>query len=429
MNEPLKPLEELLNFGENDDTDKEVDRLLRKIDRTIFRQVNEVIHHPVFREYEKAWRELYYLSQSVPECEQLRLEFLSEPIKRFVDDVLEAEDVSQTSLFQILFRYADSCPITIVVIQRDIGREAKDIDLLSRLAEIGQATQTMIMLNASHNLFGISSYPNFDKIPNLRGLFEGPEYIKWNQWRKRDESRQTVICAVGLALRQPYHKDDNGGLPGFVEEKWRGGGLPILWGSAAMAMARNMVDSFIENGEFLKLCDKNRNVGITSANGLSDAAPERYLEVMLSKERILDLTLNGIAALSWPNECPAPRFLSAQTALQCRTFNSKDLTVQYMAYSKMSWTLMANRICNAIRFIWMRDGLDVESTKIRIQNWLESNTGKDDSLDNSLFSNATIQLTNSPDYPHWWLAHLEVMPAREWGGIETPLHVDLWLPV
>ena len=416
---------------------EETERTIQEMDRRIQRQLNAIIHHAKFWALEKAWRELAYLVDQIPDEADVEVRVLSAGMPETRDDFLNASGLSATALARNLsaaVNAPDESPYSALVMLYETDRSAEYLTFLSRAAMLGSTFHTPLITAAASKFLGATSFAAVDRIKDLPSRLSGPEYVKWNNFCSEDEARYLVHCVVGFALRFPHSiAGATEGLENFREDTWRGGTPAVMWGNPAVGMAAALVRAHHERGDIVKV------------NGISegrlDALPPipdpdsktkklSPIEAVLPNEKCVALAMHGIAALSLPDPDGPPAFLSAQTAIRRRSFDSSELTVQIMAYSRLMWVFFACRVSQSLRLLFDTAGLqgvahaDVQS---RLDDWLSSQTAAEGESGKP-FLKAAAEVSQPEDSEGWLLAHLEVCPAYDWEGIESDLHIDVWLP-
>lgn len=404
-----------------------MDRRVRNLDRLLNGQINAILHHPRFRNAEKTWQELRFLAEEVPSDSNVSLELLPMSLEELRADILETDNISEVGLFQQIRKGDHSA----VVLGWEMGRGNEDTELVSRLVSVGGAAHVMFLVGASAGFFGMPSYRNLEKVADLRSKMDGPEYTKWNVLRDRDEARFLVLSAVGFALRYPRGwQEEEGALTGFREESWRGGGPATLWGNPAFGMASVLARAFQQSGEIMRLHGQEMGrVGAPLPAAVDRPSSKLSpLEVTLSNEKGLELAMRGINILSLAGENEPPCFLGAQTAMRPRTYQSRELTVLMLAYSRMAWALFACRIAAAARALHLHSNAGTTGELQReLAQWVEQNKATEEPP-NGPFKSAKVEVGEEEETRGWWLAHFEIVPSRDWEEIGDAFHVDVWLP-
>ncbi len=431
-------LDDLLDLSGSGETpealSEEIERTVRDFERRLNRQLNQILHHPHFRALEKVWRELRLLVESIPADANVEVDILSVAQEALLDDSLEAQSLTRTGLFRLLYDQtllrAGESPYSALVLASELGRRPEEIEFLSRMAALGSVVHTPVLIGLTASFFGVPSYAALQKVPDLPSRLQGSEYTKWHSLRDEEEARFLVACACGFALRYPYGAEqETEGLETFVEEAWRGGAPAVLWGNPAFAMASVLARAFRKSGSIATF--HGTEAGRVDGMPVPPSAPKQkagLLEVALPREKGYDFALNGILLLSLPDPSGPPCFLSAQTAMRPRTYQSRELTVQLLAYSRLTWVLFSSRIAQSL-LVLFREGRGAELAAFQrsVDAWLEAHLASEGVQDRP-FQKARGEVSVPEDGKGWWLVHLEVVPSAGWEGIEEDLHVDVWIP-
>jgi type VI secretion system protein ImpC len=61
---------------------------------------------------------------------------------------------------------------------------------------------------ASAEMFGVDKFEDIANLKDLKSVFEGPKYAKWNGFRESEDSRYVGLTLPRFMLRLPYGKDN-----------------------------------------------------------------------------------------------------------------------------------------------------------------------------------------------------------------------------
>jgi type VI secretion system protein ImpC len=98
----------------------------------------------------------------------------------------------------------DGKPYAVICADYEFGPGAQDIQLLSRCAAVAAMAHAPFIANTSPEFFGEESFNRLPHIRDLKSLFEGPQYIRWQAFRKSEDSRYVGLCLPRFLLRLPY---------------------------------------------------------------------------------------------------------------------------------------------------------------------------------------------------------------------------------
>ena len=92
---------------------------------------------------------------------------------------------------------------------------------------------------ATPALFNFESFTELAGPRDLEKIFDNEAYLKWNMFRKSDDSRYVGLCLPHVLMRLPYGKDTTPVEEFDYEENVDGRDhSKYLWGNAAYAFAR-----------------------------------------------------------------------------------------------------------------------------------------------------------------------------------------------
>ncbi|MBD3320666.1 MAG: hypothetical protein GF350_06185 [Chitinivibrionales bacterium] len=205
---------------------RDIRPILEETDTCIVSQLNEIIHAPAFIELETAWRELKFLVDRIDFRRGVELDLIA----------CAKEDIQKT-LYDKVFHpvwKGGHTPFDLIIISHPFGRTPPDQELLERLAELAQSTQTLIAAAASPRFFDAQSYFTLaGEVPSIASLMDGPGYENWRAFRDCPESDWTAMTAGCFPLRNFYGKNTKPVKTVDYSEPVEWSGLPLANGSIA----------------------------------------------------------------------------------------------------------------------------------------------------------------------------------------------------
>jgi type VI secretion system protein ImpC len=227
-----------------------IESMIADIDRRLSAQVNEIMQDKAVKSLESAWRGLKYLIDQVDFRENIRVELLNASKEDLRNDFEDAPDITKSGLYNTVYRSAYGTlggkPYGCICSTYDFGPGTEDISLLSKCAAVGAMAHAPFFGNTSPKMFGVDSFTEIPKLRDLQALFEGPQYAKWNNFRETEDARYIALCMPRFMLRAPYGKRESElSVKAFdfsedvIDQHDR-----YVWGSASIAMAARVADSF-----------------------------------------------------------------------------------------------------------------------------------------------------------------------------------------
>ena len=156
---------------------------------------------------------------------------------------------------------------------------------------------------AGAQFFGLDDYLTLPNMKDLKAVFEGPQYTKWNSFRESEDSRYVGLCMPRFLLRLPYGNSTVPVKEFNYEEDVVGEHHRYLWGNAAMALATRIADSFAK----YRWCPNI--IGPQAGGAVEDLPLHQYeamgeiqtkcpTEIMLTERREYELSEEGFIGLT-----------------------------------------------------------------------------------------------------------------------------------
>ena len=83
----------------------------------------------------------------------------------------------------------------------------QDIKLLQYLASVSAMAHAPFIAAAGPQFFGLDNFEGLPNLKDLKSIFEGPQYIKWQSFRESEDARYVALTLPRFLLRQPYGPD------------------------------------------------------------------------------------------------------------------------------------------------------------------------------------------------------------------------------
>ena len=209
---------------EEDDVDRE--KLVRAVlaqtigamQRLLEMQINLILKHPTFKKLEATYLGLKILFDTIKQNNKnknIQLKVLPATWKEIALDIQKAPSVQRSSLFTKIYDELDvpgGLPFTNIIWDYEISHLVCEqtkipfLETLIGLSEIASASFCPFAFSALPELFGLNSYGDFAPNMKLSKIFSQPEYMKWNEFRKRLEARFMNIVVPRVLARLPYYE-------------------------------------------------------------------------------------------------------------------------------------------------------------------------------------------------------------------------------
>lgn len=210
------------------------------------RQLDEILHHPKFRQLESAWRALHFALSRIDFRSNIRVEILNISKAALYEDFERAGKPLESGLFIQVYTQAydqyGAEPVSLIAANYEFNNEPEDIELLQNIADVAFAAQCPFIASVGPRFFGVESFMGLAERQDLRLA----DNAGWNSFRESYVSRYVCLTLPKFMLRLPYG-EDAGKVESFDYNESFGPGK-YLWGISALALASNIARSFAENG-------------------------------------------------------------------------------------------------------------------------------------------------------------------------------------
>src|SRR5688572_15879162 len=185
-----------------------VDALIAENDLKLSRQLDEIVHHPQFQKLESAWRGLKFLIDRTDFRENIKVELLNCSKEDLLADFEDAPEVTKSGLYRLVysaeFGQFGGRPVGAIVANYDFGPGPQDIALLQKCASVATMAHAPFFAAAGPQFFGLKDYINLPNLKDLKSLFEGPQYTKWQAFRESEDARYVGLTLPRFLLCLPF---------------------------------------------------------------------------------------------------------------------------------------------------------------------------------------------------------------------------------
>lgn len=284
--------------------------LTSDLDEVIGAQLNAILNEPAVRELEAAWRGLKFLVDRFDFRAGVTLELL----------LARMEDLSEALYHQVLLpehKRTTGASLSGIVLDYAFDNSSASVGLLSDVAETAASLQIPVIASAGSSFFGVASLTGLVRLPLLRQLFEGPDYIHWRKFREQEEAKNLTLAVPSFPLRFSYGSQNPATDFVFKEEGQ-------LWGGGALLVAVAMADSYKRTGwpTHLAGCEIN-DLPVWKGDAGSVA-----LRAVLSDAKLREMGDTGFTAFGCkPNDDKA-FVATASTTWRPGTYETEEATVE-----------------------------------------------------------------------------------------------------
>src|SRR3954467_3705601 len=165
-----------------------VDALIAEIDAKLSLQIDEILHHPTFQKLESAWRGLKFLVDRTDFRENVKIEMLNCSKEDLLADFEDSPEVPKCGLYKTVYsaEYGQfgGRPYGAIIANYEFGPGPQDIMLLQKCAAVATMAHAPFMAAAGPQFFGLKDYLNLPNLKDMKSLFGGAQYTKYNSFRE-----------------------------------------------------------------------------------------------------------------------------------------------------------------------------------------------------------------------------------------------------
>jgi len=233
----------------SNDTELMINQRIAEIDALVSRQLNEVMHSEPVQKLEGSWRGLNYLVQQTETSSTLKIKLMNISKADLLKDFKNASEFDQSAIFKKIYEEEYGTlggnSFGALIGDYEFGRHPQDIELLEKMSGVAATSHAPFIAAATPALFNFESFTELAGPRDLEKIFDNEAYLKWNMFRKSDDSRYVGLCMPHVLMRLPYGKETTPVEEFDYEENVDGRDhAKYLWGNAAYAFAARLTDAF-----------------------------------------------------------------------------------------------------------------------------------------------------------------------------------------
>lgn len=380
-----------------------IDRDIAILDELLTDQLNAVLHHPRFQALEASWRGLSYLCDCAAGASHVLVRVLNLSWGELCQDFDRAADFDQSHLFTKVysneFGMPGGLPFGVLLCDYTVrhapgpDHRTDDVAALAALAGVAAAAFAPAILSASPQLLGLSDFPTLAQVRQLRGLYGGPEFARFERLRTMDDARFLGLVLPHVLMRYPYGRDGMAGVGFRYREDLRGlSHQDMCWGSAIYAFGEVLIRAFDLHGWFADICGTSRDVvDFGLVTGIHAPPPETDMpgvvdrfgtELFVPAEIESELVQKGLMVLNSCKDTPFLAFGSSASIQAVPQGNHAPAAVNARLSAMLRYILCVSRFAHYVK-VQIRDRIGsfvtAEACERQLQSWLhEYCLGNDD---------------------------------------------------
>ncbi len=420
----------------------DVDEMIAEIDNKLSLQLDAILHDKTFQKLESAWRSLKYLVDKTNFRENIKIEVLNVSKDDLLEDFEDAPEVPKSGLYKTVYTAEYGMfggkPYAAMVGNYDFGPGPQDVKLLQYVASVGAMAHAPFIASAGPEFFGLEDFQKLPQLKDLKSIFEGPQYTKWQSFRESEDARYVALTLPRFLLRLPYGPDTQPVKAFNFQENVSPSHDHYLWGNAAFTFASRLTDSFAK----YRWCANI--IGPMGGGAVEDLPLHQYeamgavqtkipTEVLISERREYELAEEGFIGLTMRKGSDNAAFFSANSVQKAKNFGiskeGKEAELNYKLGLQLPYMFVINRLAHYLKVIqrenigtWKeRSDLDRE-----LNEWIRQYVADQENPSPTVRSRrplrqARVTVEDVAGEPGWYRVGLKVRPHFKYMGADFTL--------
>jgi len=419
-----------------------VDEMIAEIDKKVGLQVDSILHHEDFQKLESAWCSMKYMVDNTDFRENIKLEMVNISKEDLLDDFEDSPEIPKSGLYKTVYtaEYGQfgGQPYAAMIGNFDFGPGPQDIKLLQSIASVAAMAHAPFIAAAGPQFFDIEDFNELPNLKDLKSIFEGPKYIKWQSFRESEDARYIGLTMPRFLLRLPYGAESDPIKTFDYEENVVGNHGKYLWGNAAFAFATRLTDSFAK----YRWCANI--IGPKGGGTVEDLKLHQYdamgatqtkipTEVLVSERKEFELAEEGFIGLTMRKNSDNAAFFSANSVQKAKNFGiskeGKEAELNYKLGLQLPYMFVINRLAHYLKVLqrenigsWKeRSDLELELNKWISQYVTEMDNPSASARSRRPLRMAEVTVDSVEGEPGWYKVGLKVRPHFKYMGASFTL--------
>lgn len=431
----------------SNDTEAMINSRINDLDKLISTQLNEVMHAEPFQKLEASWRGLKYFVQQTETSTSLKIKLFNVGKSELLKDFSKATEFDQNQLFKKIyeeeFGTLGGNAFGALIGDYYFTRHPQDVEFLEKMAGVAATAHAPFIAAASPKLFNFQSFTELSVPRDLEKIFDNEAYLKWNMFRKSDDSRYVGLCMPHVLMRLPYGKDTVPVEEFDFEENVDGRDhSKYLWGNAAYAFAARLTNAFsryewcaairgVEGGGLVEGLPAHT---FTSDDG--DIATKCPTEIAITDRRENELSKLGFIPLCYYKGTDTAAFMGAQSMQKPQLYLDDDANANSRLSTQLQYIMACSRFAHFIKAM-MRDKIGSFMSRAQcevfLNKWISHYVLLDDSASQSMkaqfpLREARVEVKEIPGRPGAYNAVAFLRPHFQLEALSVSLRLVAKLP-
>ena len=431
----------------SNDVEANIKHWIGEIDKSLSKQLNEVLHHADFQRLEGTWRGLHYLVHQSETGENLKIRVLNVTKKELFKDLEKAAEFDQSVLFKKIYEeeygQLGGKPYGMLMGDYQFGRAPEDISLLKMISGVAAAAHAPFVASASPKMLNMERFDELPKPRDLAKIFESVEFASWKSFRESDDSRYIALTLPRVLSRLPYGAEFKRVTEFNFEENVDGTDHDkYAWMNSAWAYAARITDAFSKWGWMAR----TRGVeGGGKVEGLpvhtfytddGDTAMKCPTEIAISDRREFELSNLGFLPLLHNKDTDNAVFMGAQSCQKPQKYFDPAANSNAELSAKFNLMLCTSRFAHYLK-VMARDKIGAFMETKDCERWLndwikkycvDPNGATDAMKAKAPLSDARVDVRGVAGKPGWFEAVAYLRPHFQMETLTTSLRLVAEIP-
>ncbi len=414
-----------------------VDDMIAEIDKKMSLQLDAILHHPEVQKLESVWRSMKFLVDRTDFRENIKLEIMNVSKEDLLDDFEDSPEVVKSGLYKTAYtaEYGQfgGEPYAAMVGNYEFGPGPQDIKLLQYVGSVASMAHAPFIAAAGPSMFGVEDFNGLPQLKDLKSIFEGPQYTKWQAFRESEDSRYVALTVPRFLLRLPYGPDTQPVKAFNYQEDVSANHGDYLWGNAAFTFASRLTDSFAK----YRWCANI--IGPKGGGAIEDLPLHQYeamgavqtkipTEVLVSERREYELAEEGFIGLTMRKGSDNAAFFSANSVQKPKFFGiskeGKEAETNYKLGTQLPYMFVINRMAHYLKVI-QRENIGTWKERSDLERelnlWIRQYVANMENPAPEVRSRrplreAQVTVENVEGEPGWYKVGLKVRPHFKYMG-------------
>jgi type VI secretion system protein ImpC len=414
-----------------------VDDMVAEIDKKLSLQLDAIMHHPEVQKLESVWQSMKFLVDGTDFRENIKLEIIHVNKEDLLEDFEDAPEVVKSGLYKTVYtaEYGQfgGQPYAAMLGNYEFGPGPQDMKLLQYVGSVAAMAHAPFVAAAGPSMFGLEDFNGLPQLKDLKSIFEGPQYTKWQSFRESEDARYVGLALPRFLLRLPFGPDTKPIKAFNYEEDVSASHSDYLWGNAAFTFASRLTDSFAK----YRWCANI--IGPAGGGAVEDLPLHQYeamgaiqtkipTEVLVSERREYELAEEGFMGLTMRKGSDNAAFFSANSVQKPKFFGiskeGKEAETNYKLGLQLPYMFVINRLAHYLKVIqrenigtWKERG-DLER---ELNTWIgqyvtDMDNPGPDARSRRPLRQAQVTVEDVEGEPGWYKVGLKVRPHFKYMG-------------